>query len=153
MKFLFRRGYADEVIPLINNAKTNIDVMMYQWGYYPHAGGGVIQKLNYAIKSAIIRGVAVRVLLHLGGPSDNLRRVNSNVANLLRSWGAQVKFCGSSGVLHAKSVIIDKTFAIVGSHNFSKRSMGGNIEVSVLLEGSGDIRPLQEFFDTLWRQN
>ena len=153
MKFLIARGYTTEVIPLLNNAKTNIDILMYQWGYYSHAGGGLIQKLNYAIKSAIIRGVTVRVLLHLGGPSDNLRRVNSDTANRLRSWGAHVKFCGSSGVLHAKTIIVDRTVAVVGSHNFSKRSMGGNIEVSVLLEGSGDIRPLQEFFDTLWRQN
>ena len=153
MKFLIARGYTKEVIPLIDNAKTNIDILMYQWGYYSYSGGGLIQKLNYAIKSAVIRGVSVRVLLYLGGPSDKLRQVNSEIANYLRAWGAQVKFCGSGGVLHAKTMIVDRTIAIVGSHNFSKRSMGGNIEIGVLVEGSGEIRPLQEFFNILWRQN
>ena len=153
MKILIGRDYTTEVIPLIDNAKTNIDILMFQWGYYAHEGGGMIQRLNYAIKSAIIRGVTARVLLHLGGPADKLRHINSDVANHLRSWGAQVKFCSSSGVLHAKVLMIDKTIAVVGSHNFSKRSMGGNVEVSVLVEGGGDIRPLLEYFDMLWRQS
>lgn len=146
-------GYPQIVIPLINNAKTNIDIIMYHWGYYSNQGQSQIQKLNYAIKSAITRGVSVRVLLHPGAPSDHLRAINARTAALLQTNGASIKWGSRSGVIHAKIVLIDKSLAIIGSHNFSHRSMSSNVEIGVVVEGAGEIRKFQEYFDILWGQS
>lgn len=153
MKILIASEYPRVVIPQINQAKTNLDILMYHWGFYSHLSNCDIHKITLAIKSAISRGVPVRVLLHAGNPSDNLRHKNSETASHLQSWGANVKFFKSGGTMHAKLVLIDKTFAICGSHNFSKQSMASNIETSIMLEGSGDIRRLQEYFNLLWGHN
>lgn len=153
MQIIIGSGYPKIVTPLIDNAITGIDILMYHWGYYPNISKTPAHQLSYSIKSAIMRGVPVRVLLHCGSPSDGLRLKNSRTANQLKTWGAQVKFYKRGGVLHSKLVLVDRTFAICGSHNISKNSMTSNVETSVLLEGSGDIRPLQDYFNLLWGQN
>jgi cardiolipin synthase len=150
MQVIINKDYPKKIIPLLEQAKTNIDIMMYQWGYYSYLTNCDVQKLTLAIKSAIIRGVPVRVLLHAGSPNDTLRTKNCETFNHLNSWGAKVKWYKRGARLHAKLLMIDKTFAVVGSHNFSKQSMSTNIETSVLVEGSGEIRPLQEYFELLW---
>lgn len=153
MRIIIGKDYSQIVIPLVEQAKTNIDIFMYHWGYYSYLSNSGVQKLTLAIKSAIIRGVPVRVLLHAGSPADNLRTKNSETFNHLKSWGANIKFYKSGGTLHSKLLLIDKTFAVVGSHNYSKQSMSSNIETSILVEGSGEIRPLQDYFNLLWGQN
>ena len=150
MQILIGSDYVNTVVPLLNNAKTGIEIAMYHWGYYPVVSKSEVQNINYALKSACHRGVPVRCLLHCGSPSDGLFRKNSDMANRLRAWGAQVKFYKRSGTMHAKLILIDRNFAILGSHNFSRQSMKTNIEVSVLLDGSGNIRPLQEYYNLLW---
>jgi len=153
MQFIISKEYPAVVIPLINNAKTNIDILMYHWGYYSHISNSDIQKVTLAIKTALRRGVSVRIFLHAGSPSDSLRDKNTETANQLKSCGAEIKFFRSGGTMHAKLLLIDKTFAIFGSHNFSKQSMKSNVEISALVEGSGDIRRLQEYFNLLWSHN
>ena len=152
MQILIGSNYKDTIIPLLDHARTGIDIAMYHWGFYSVVSKSEVQKINYAIKSAIHRGVPVRCLLHCGSPSDGLFRKNSDTANRLRSWGANVKFYKRSLTMHAKFVLIDRNFAIIGSHNYSRQSMKSNIEVSVMVDGSGNIRPLQEYFNLLWRQ-
>jgi len=153
MMILIGKNYLKTAIPLIDNAKTNIDILMYQWGYYSSPVKCTIQQITLAIKSAIIRGVTVRILIHAGSPADGLRRKNSETMSHLGSWGANVKWYKKSGTMHSKLLLIDKTLAICGSHNYSKKSMSGNIETSVLVEGSGEIRPFLDYFDILWGQN
>jgi len=144
---IIAKEYPEKVIPLLDSAQFEICVMMYYWGYYSYAGKSGVQKINYAIKSALTRGVKVNVILHCGSPVDHLKKINSETYNHLTSWGARVKWNNRGGTCHAKMIIIDKNIAIIGSHNFSKRSMGSNIETSVILEGSGEIRRLYDFFN------
>ena len=153
MQIFINSDYSKKVIPLIDQAKTNIEILMYQWGYYSGLANCNVQKLTLAIKSAVTRGVTVRVLLNSGSPGDSLHSRNAETFNHLGSWGVNIKWHNSNKRLHSKLLMIAKTFAILGSHNFSKQSMESNIETSVLVEGSGEIRRLQEYFELLWGQN
>ena len=146
-------NYPKIVIPLIKNAKTNIDILMYQWGYYSYRAKSGVQSLNYEIKSANTRGCSVRVVLHPGNPMDHLSSKNAEMASQLLSWGAEVKFGKRGGCMHAKMMLIDKTIAIIGSHNFSQRALSSNVEVGIVVDGAGEIRQFQEYFDLIWRQN
>lgn len=145
-------NYPQIVIPMLDKAKTNLDIMMYMWGYYSYNGKSNIQGVNYAIKSAIRRGVPTRVILHPGNALDHLRTKNNEMASHLMGWGAQVKYGGMGKVHHAKIILIDKTIAIFGSHNFSKRSMSTNVEIGVAVEGSAEILEYQKYFDLIWGQ-
>ena len=150
MKILIGKDYPKEVIKLIRNAKTNIDILMYHWGFYSRQNNVEAQKFTLALKSAFHRGVSIRTLLHCGNPGDNLRHKNLETVNHLRSWGIKAKLYTKSGTLHSKLVLIDKKYAILGSHNISKKAFTTNVETSVVVEGSGDIRRLIEYYNILW---
>jgi len=146
-------NYSKIVIPLIKNVKTNFDIVMYQWGYYPYRAKTDIQNLNYEIKAAAKRGVSMRAILHPGNPMDHLMQKNAQMASFLTAWGAQVKFGKRGGCTHAKMILLDKTIAILGSHNLSQRSLSTNVEVGIVIEGSWEIREFQEYFNFIWEQN
>jgi phosphatidylserine/phosphatidylglycerophosphate/cardiolipin synthase-like enzyme len=153
MTIIISSDYAKIVVPLIEQAKTNLDILMYQWGFYPYLSETPIQKLNHALKSAITRGVSCRVLLHPGNPADHLSSKNAATASSLRVWGAEVKFGSKGGCMHAKTLIIDKRLAIVGSHNFSQKSMTTNVELGVVVDDAASVRTLYDYFEILWRQS
>jgi len=153
MQLIIGAEYPKVVIPLIDQAKTNLDIFQYAWALYPHASQTSMQKLNYAIKSAATRGVTCRALLHPGSPSDHLRSKNASTASALQVWGISHKFTSASGVLHAKGLLIDKRLAVLGSHNFSMRSMTSNIEISILVDDAAIVQRLLQFYEILWRQS
>jgi phosphatidylserine/phosphatidylglycerophosphate/cardiolipin synthase-like enzyme len=153
MQAIIGPEYSKIVIPLLDQAKTNLDIFQYSWGLYAHASQTPMQRINYAIKSAATRGVTCRALLHPGSPSDHLQSLNAATAAALQVWGVLTKFTTASGVLHAKGLIIDKRLAILGSHNFSMRSMVSNIEISILVDDAAVVQRLLQFYEILWRQS
>jgi phosphatidylserine/phosphatidylglycerophosphate/cardiolipin synthase-like enzyme len=79
-----------------------------------------------------------------------ITKINSRTASFFQQKGIQVKF-GQVGVAtHAKMVIIDDRYCVVGSHNYSKGSFTRNQECSVLIEGGEAIRPFIDYFKLLW---
>jgi phosphatidylserine/phosphatidylglycerophosphate/cardiolipin synthase-like enzyme len=54
-----------------------------------------------------------------------------------------------SGVMHAKTVIIDETAALVTSANFTEAAQARNIEAGMLLRHSVHVKTLRGFFEGL----
>jgi len=151
-RFIISRGYAETILHLIASASGSVDIAMYQWTVSRKNPPHKMQQINLALKDALTRGVKVRVLLHTGNVADKIRVVNERTARQLTQWGAQVKHWRAAQTLHSKLVIVDRSHALIGSHNFSLRSMHSNIESSVCLTGGAEVRPVQDYFNLLFRQ-
>jgi len=144
--------YPKVVIPLVNQATTRIDILMYEWKWYGHEAAGGVQKLNLAIKNAAHRGIKVRVLLNIESMGQALTRINTRTAGFLERAGVEVKF-GQVGVAtHAKMMIIDDRILVLGSHNYSKGAFSRNQEASIVVEGRDEIVPFRTYFKDLWQQ-
>jgi len=144
--------YYRKVSPIIRSASQKIDIIMYEWKWYSHEFAGGVQQLNNEIISKAREKVNVRVLLNIESMGHAITKINSRTASFLQQRGVIVKF-GQVGVAtHAKMVIVDDRFCVVGSHNFSKGSFTRNQECSVLIEGGEAIRPFIDYFKLLWDQ-
>lgn len=77
------------------------------------------------------RGVEVKVILE---GDDEVGRENRAVAGYLARKGVQVVFPRGRRTTHAKAVVIDDRFVLIGSHNLSHAALKKNRELSVLLE-------------------
>jgi len=144
--------YYPKVSPIIRSASQKIDIIMYEWKWYSHEFAGGVQRLNNEIISKAREKVNVRVLLNIESMGHAITKINSRTASFLQQKGVIVKF-GQVGVAtHAKMVIVDDRFCVVGSHNFSKGSFTRNQECSVLIEGGEAIRPFIDYFKLLWDQ-
>ena len=150
VKAVIGSDYPKIVVPLLARAQSKINIIMYEWKWYSHEQAGGMEKLNLAILERARARVKINVLLNIESMGHAITKINNRTATFLQQRGVIVKF-GQVGIAtHAKMVIIDDRFCIVGSHNYSKGSFTRNQECSVLMEGGGAIRPFIDYFNLLW---
>ena len=138
-EILISREYPKRVIPLIKNAKKSIDIIVFDWGWYPDEIGEPIQIFNNAIFNANKHGVKVRAIVQ--------KRL---ISAILRNLGIKAKTLNSNKLLNIKLMIIDGEIAILGSHNYTKNAFNVNHEVSIMIKDEKSILELEEYFNNLF---
>lgn len=131
--------YPKKVIPLIDAAKKNIDIVVYDWRWYPDQIAHPVQQLNAAIVRASQRGVFVRAVVNA---DLNLQTLNSA--------GIKARRLKDKRTLHTKMILIDNKILVLGSHNFTRNAFGANIETSVAIELPEEETRFAEFFANLY---
>lgn len=131
--------YPKKVIPLIDSAKRNIDIVVYDWRWYPNQPGHAVQQFNMALVRARQRGVVVRAVLN-----------SKLLLDTLKSVGIQAKRLQDRRVVHTKMLLIDRKTCVIGSHNFSRNAFGSNIETSIAVEIPEGQTRLLDFFENLY---
>ena len=62
MDTIIGKEFPDKVIPLIDNAKYTIDIVVFDWRWYPQDPGASVQLFNQSIVRSVRRGVKVRAI-------------------------------------------------------------------------------------------
>lgn len=131
--------FPKKVIPLIDQAKTSIDIVVFDWRWYPQDPGAQVQLFNQSIVRAVRRGVKVRVIAN-----------NDEILNILKQVGCEPKKLLTKKIVHCKIMIIDSDTAILGSHNYTQSAFQMNLELSMILRGREEIKRIIEFFNHLY---
>jgi phosphatidylserine/phosphatidylglycerophosphate/cardiolipin synthase-like enzyme len=139
MEAIIGKEFPEKVIPLIDEAKNTIDVVVFDWRWYPQNPGSPVQLFNQAIARAIKRGVIVRAIAN-----------TPQIVDILNKIGARAKKLHTPKLIHAKLMIIDDQYLIIGSHNYTETAFLMNFEVSVIIEDEKVIRRVKEFFNNLY---
>jgi len=140
MQTIIGRQFPKTVIPLIESAKKTIDIIVFDWRWYPQDPGAAVQLFNQSIVRAVRRGVKVRAI------------ANSNeIVKTLKSVGVEAKRLISVNLVHAKLMIIDSEKIIIGSHNYTQSAFQMNYEISVVLDKPENISDFFSFFNSLWQ--
>ncbi len=99
-----------------------------------------------ALVSAALRGVQVRLLM----PGHNNQRLTElagrSYFDELLEAGVQI-FLYEPGMIHAKTLVIDRAWASVGTANMDVRSFRLNFEVNGLLYGGPEVSRLSDIFE------
>ena len=130
---------AGKVIPLIQKAKVSIEIIVYDWRWYPNDPGINIQRFNNEIINAAKRNIIVRVITE-----------SNKTCQILDQNGVKAKKLISKKTIHTKLMLIDKEITIIGSHNYTKNAFNLNEEVSIITDDKETINRLKEYFDNLW---
>lgn len=136
----------------IREAKYKIDVIQYQWNFYPGKPDNPVQKLNQLLISQIRKGVKCRIILNKEGRGQHLTAINMKASQYLTEAGARIKFGKTFPITHAKLWLIDDQLSILGSHNLSGRSFTVNNEVSIQINNNSVNREYQRYFEQLWQR-
>ena len=136
------RAFLDNCLELINSAKSTVSIAHF---YYKR--DDVTTKIGKAINTALARHVKVRILLD-GSVPDNEAALKE-----FASAGAAVKLFGPKAKLHAKFIIADNSVTLIGSTNFSGKSIVENNETNVLIKDPRISEVYQEYFENLWDGN
>lgn len=139
-------AYLSTVAPLIERANRSVYVIMFVMKYDPGDDDDPVNELLNALADAASRGVDVRVLV-----DEETRDSYPQTIEFLKEHGIGVRLDRSSGVTtHAKVVIVDGEFAVVGSHNWTESAMRYNHEVSALIRSGKAAEELTNYFGRLW---
>ena len=108
--------------------------------------------LMQALMAAAARGVKVTLILPKLNDSTLVAWSSKSFYSDLMSAGVNIaEFHG--GLLHTKSLMIDKRIAIFGSVNFDQRSLRLNFEISLIVYNNEFCAKLQKLIDTYLAQS
>lgn len=139
MEAIIGKQFPNKVIPLIENSKKTLDIIVFDWRWYPQNPGASVQLFNQAIVRATRRGVKVRAIAN-----------NEEIVKILNSVGCQAKRLLTKKLVHVKMMLIDGEIAIIGSHNYTESAFQMNLELSVILDPCEKIAEFSDFFTNLY---
>lgn len=134
------KEFPTKIIPLIDSAKKSIKTVVYDWRWYANDSGNSVQLFNQAVVRASRRGVRVEAIVN-----------NDLILSVLKDCGVLARKIGTSGLVHAKLMIIDDCVVVLGSHNYTHSAFVVNQEISVVLSELSDVDRFNLFFKTLWQ--
>ena len=134
----------------VNRVKYSIDVIQYEWYFYPGKPNCQIQEFNRTVLARLESGIKMRVLLNKEGREQHLMAINMGTSRFLGEAGASVKFGKVFPINHAKLFIFDDDEVILGSHNLSNRSVTVNNECSALIKSREVAVEFKRYFEALW---
>jgi phosphatidylserine/phosphatidylglycerophosphate/cardiolipin synthase-like enzyme len=114
----------------IRGAKRRIICAFYLFKATERSGNAPAA-LALDLAKARARGVDVTVILE---GDDSVGRDNRAAAGYLSRKGVRVVFPRGRRTTHAKAVVIDDRYVMIGSHNLSHAALTRNRELSVLLD-------------------
>jgi hypothetical protein len=146
-------SYIQMLDQMVAGSKFNVDVIQYQWNWYPFKPTDPLQKFNVGVLGTIRRGVKFRVLLNVEAINHRITAVNKQAERNITGAGGKVKFGPQFPITHAKLFIIDDDYVILGSHNLSSRSVTCNDETSILIKSRPVVNEYRRYFNTLWNRS
>ncbi len=136
---------------LLKGARRNIRLLMFE--LFEAHPGDPLDTLYSLLEQAARRGVAVRVLTE--GGEEHLRgRVgprNRRTLQRLQQAGVEVRVDQPGQTTHAKMLLVDDRWLLVGSTNWSYHALIHNLETNVLIRNGLAVHQEVAFFDSLWR--
>ena len=139
MQAIIGKQFPDKVIPLIENAKNSIKIVVFDWRWYPNDPANPVQLFNQAIIRAKRRGVDVKVITNI-----------NEIIKILSNEKIEAKKPLTPKLIHSKMMIIDDKILIIGSHNYTQSAFTMNHEASVVIESESELADFIKYFDNLY---
>ncbi len=140
---VFNQEYYPTLKNLIQNSQKSISIV----GLSMRAKYGKCQSIVRSLKKAQKRGVKIQVFLE--GDSHGGWR-NKQTLALLKKVGIVGKYDSKKRLTHAKLVLVDDHYVLIGSTNLTHNSMSNNNESNLLVHSSQAVSFYRKYFEHLW---
>ncbi len=136
--------YARAATRLIGQARTRVWLIMF---VIRPGDERTVGALLDALAAAHTRGVDVRVCMDLGRDrmTGDIEEKHTAPLAWLRAHGIHAITDEDDRTTHAKVLLIDSRWAIVGSHNWTSSALTRNREASLLIDAPTLVRELETF--------
>jgi len=139
--------YFEVARKMIREAKSSIRVMMFEIGYYEKFPNTPSNLLIKELIEAKKRGVKVEVILEVKEGDDRTTKRNHMAGKILSEGGVEVIYDPLFKTMHAKSLVADEQWSLIGSTNWVFSSLTNNNEVSVLINSKELAKALIDYFN------
>ncbi len=133
-----RRSVMREYLTRIQAAQRSIDIANSY--FIPD------RAVKNALFRAVLRGVRVRVLVPARSDVAIVQFALEAMYDSLLKHGIEI-LCYPGPMMHAKTVVVDDRFVMIGSYNLDERSRAKNLEVNVAVEDPAFATYVRTWFD------
>jgi phosphatidylserine/phosphatidylglycerophosphate/cardiolipin synthase-like enzyme len=148
IRVLANETYFPALLGCINSAREQIDMGMFLFKVTDipdNRPAAIMQALIEARK----RGVAVRICLENSGYDEGINEANRKVEQKLKENDIAVVLDTPRKTTHAKLIVIDRRYILVGSHNLTHAALTSNNEFSVLIDSRTLAEEAQTYLQSL----
>ena len=132
---------------MIKEAKTSIQLMLFEMGYYEEHPNTPSNLLIRELIDAKKRGVKVEILLEVREGEDRTTKRNRQAGKILSEAGVEVTYDPLFKTTHAKLIMADGQLTLLGSTNWTYYALTNNNEVSVLIRSKEVAKELIDYFN------
>ena len=150
VKVVRNEQYLSAAHSLLDRCKQGIDICTYKFEFSKRADARGLNFLIDKICALAKSGREIRILLDTTRKQSGLTKINEYAGRRLRQCGIKTRTLPDRRCQHAKLLIVDSSFALIGSHNWSPKSMTENFEVSVLIQDVDLLKDIQAHFAKIW---
>lgn len=150
IKVIKNEEYLAAAQGILGLARIKVDICTYKFELSERIDARPLNSLVRILYSLAGNKIPVRILLNTTGRRSGLTRINEAAAKTLKSHGIDVRCLPDGRCQHAKILLVDGCLGIIGSHNWSPRSMTDNMEVSVMIQGPQYLEEIQKHFEKIW---
>jgi len=143
----------DRVHSLLNEATKSIFVVMYLFKYYPEYPLSPSNVLLQDLIKAKERGLDVKILLDISDWNEEGTKENRKTGRILSRNGVKVYYDKIDVTTHAKAVVIDSKYTVIGSHNWTYSGLSKNNELSVLIYSEELAKRMEKYIMELTKGN
>jgi phosphatidylserine/phosphatidylglycerophosphate/cardiolipin synthase-like enzyme len=145
-------NYFEEVKKLIKKAEKSIKIAAFIIRKGKKERKNRVSELMSEVKRAAYRGVRVEIIINQINPMNKSKRVNSRIIRELKRSNITTKVETEQRVAHAKYIIIDEKIVIIGSHNWTNKSLNSNHEISIKTENKNNLIKINDIWKRRWRR-
>jgi len=131
---------------MIQEAKSSIQVMMFEMRYYDEHPNSPSNLLIKALIDAKKRGVKVEVILEARDDEDRATQGNRRTGKILSQGGVEVIYDPLFKTTHTKCMVVDGELTLLGSTNWTYHALTSNNELSLLIRSKELAKTLRDYF-------
>lgn len=138
--------YLPKIMELISGAETSIKVIMYNMMWYSKYPDSPSNKLINELCKAAKKKIKITVILNHDRKNGKIINENKEAGDILKKAGVNVLYDPLDQTTHAKLMIIDNRFVVIGSFNWSYYSIEKNNEVAVIIDSKEIAHQYTKYF-------
>lgn len=146
MQLLLDEEFLPFTINLIESAHHSIDISTFKAELIVKPRGKRLKRLFDLIIAKARLGIPVRFLISKRENYGHIPLSNVLAIRELKAAPIKVRHLRNSRLCHAKIIIVDNRFAIIGSHNLSIRSCCENFECSLFYDDEYTVKHLSSVY-------
>ena len=150
IKVIKNEEYLAAAHGILGQARHNVDICTYKFELSQRTDARGLNRLIDLLYSLAAIKVRIRVLLNTTSARSGLTKINEYAGRELKKHGILVRTLPDRRCQHAKMLIVDNCLGIIGSHNWSPKSMTENFEVAVEIHHAGYLFEIQKHFEKIW---
>ncbi len=141
------RDYYPVFHNIVNSAQKTVHCVMYIGRVNK---GTLIEKIISDLKDAEAKGIEVKAVFEYSSYDSSLNAANEVFQDTLNLYGIKTQWDNPSITTHAKILIVDSTYILLGSTNWTASALQRNHEANILLNNMELGIELENYFGKIW---